>query len=281
MQFKNGWMAIAAFAASAMALNARAAENECLTVTSNTTLNANATYGNLVVNSGVTLTIAAGVVLSLDGISDTCSNYIHQIDGSVVLNGSGAVLKFIDTSQIVQGVGDIDGQNNAAKIEIDSGLRLRNHLLIQGHLQIDRAGSGTATFENYANSTAIGIVSANATGGSSGSPKILELSANLILDDTTVGGYRPTYEAVGDGYSRLKFSRACDGSDANHPVLEGNFALANCADMLINQDVVTNGGLTHISGTVVVATGKSLCWNAGSNCYSAGNNNAGSCSTNP
>jgi len=279
MKFKNGWMVIAAFAAGAMMFTPTSygvpAENECLTVTGSTTLSSSATYGNLIVNSGATLTIAAGVVLTLDGISDTCTNYVHQIDGSVILNGSGAIIRFINTSQTVQGAGDIDGQNNDAKIEIGSGLRLRNHLLIQGHLKIDRAGSsGTATFENYANSTATGIVSANATGGSSGSPKILELSANLVLDDTTASGYRPIYEANGDNYSRLLFNREALS-------LEGDFVMLACSDYIMNVNIVTNGvfNTSTARGTVDVATNVCFEWNeiAGIVCSDTNYISGGSC----
>jgi hypothetical protein len=279
MQFKNGWMAIAAFTASAMiftpTVHGAPAENECLTVTSDTTLSSSVTYGNLVVNSGVTLTIATGVVLTLDGTSDTCTNYIHQIDGSVVLNGSGAIIRFTETSQTVQGDGDIDGLSNTAKIEIGSGLRLRSKMLIHGAMVIDRAGSsGTATFDNYRDSAAQqGVVRADLTGGSSGSPYVLELAPNLILDDTHSGSNRPRYEAAGgDDWSQMKFSREADGNP--DPVLVGNFEIDDCGDLLIDQNVKTNGSLTFTQGTLIVASGKCFYYGLVSICITT---NVGTC----
>jgi hypothetical protein len=165
MHFKNGWMAIAAFAASALAQNAPAAEDECLSVSSESTyfLTASATYGNLDIDG--TLVIEAGVVLTLDGESGTCASGVHVIDGSVVLEGSGSTLRFIDTSQTVQGAGDIEGQNNAAKIEIESGISFTLMLDtapnpdepfdLEGTLQITGSGSFINDGKVHANATGV------------------------------------------------------------------------------------------------------------------------------
>jgi hypothetical protein len=309
MQFKNGWMAIVAIAASAMIFaaptlatdytftgggaggwddpdnwepNGVPGEDDCIYVPGNfvVQLDTDRTLGNIIIDG--TFIIPAVVVLTIDGVADDCDRGIQEIEGNVVLQGSGSVLRFIDGNQIVQGGGAITGQHNDAKIEIESGLKLTNKMLIEGHMKIDRAGSsGTATFENYRTlSTPQGIVRANGQFGSNGSPKILEFTPNLVLDDTDNGSYDPSYEAGGPqcsacstcscGYARLSFRRSAAS-------LEGDFVINNCADMLFFEDVTTSGSVTHTAGTVWVDSGNTFTFTGGSYDSSPANNTLGTC----
>jgi hypothetical protein len=314
MKFKNGWMAIAAFAASAMIFAAPTlatdytftgggaggwddpdnwspsgvpGDADCVYVPGNVamTLDSDRTLGNLNVDG--TFVIPTGTVLTLDGVSEDgdCTRGDHEINGCICLEGSGAKLRFIDADQIVFGSGSIKGRHNSARIEIEGGLKLTSKMTIEGNMVIDTYSSGTATFENYRDSSGQqGVVRANAD-GTRFDPKVLEFSATVILDDTHSGSYRPLYVVggtgnyccgdaqSGDDWSRMKFSREADGNP--DPSLVGNFEIRDCGDLLIDQNIVTSGSLTFTSGTLIVATGK--CFYVGLNTYCAGTYTAGSC----
>jgi hypothetical protein len=207
----------------------------------------------------------------------------HQVGGDIILWESDSVLD-VEVDNAIFGpystfFGSVVGKDNAAKVEINSGLTLTNRIIFEGMMQIAPAAGWSVrpTFMNDRESTSVnsGLCWANLAG-------TFALHADLILDDDTFssGGttYYPVWKSSVNTSAKLQFNREADGSpDVS---LVGNFVLVDCADMDFTQSVTTSGTFTDGSGgspagNLTVTTGKTFTFSGGS--YSAGTHNLGGC----
>lgn len=204
------------------------------------------------------------------------------INGTVVLGDAThtGALQLISNDFTCSGSGSIQGQNASSSLDIGNGRTLTNKMTFQGMFQIQEI-SGTAALVMFADASNTAILKANAAGP-------LALSANVKLTESINSGYTPQYQADGTGLAshvaELQFNYKNDGSDANHPVLQGPFQVINCAVMNFPmQPVYTKGSLTANTGGQVLTNGASAPvfrydWvNAGVYNEISGNQTFGSC----
>lgn len=171
----------------------------------------------------LTLTINQSGVLTVTGANTlTLTGSSHTLDGDLVLQGSGSIVKFT-ASATVAGRGSIKGQNNGAEIRIATDKVLTNTTSIVGMLTIvGETGPGNAgKLDNR------GLVHANDNG-------TLELGSNLLLDDT---GSAVRWKASTNGGGILLFRNEHTGGSK----LDGDFAVANCSKLKFDKTIETNG----------------------------------------
>ena len=179
---------------------------------------------------GKLLLDGAGTALLTGGGTST-------IDGLLKLKVSGATLEIASNDHALTGDGKIIGQDNAAQIEIDSGLTLTSELSIEGALEI-HASSGTFINE--------GLVNADGTF----SDKIVTLFSGMFSGDGQ-------WKASGSG-ATLHFRAFITVNP-----LAGDFAVS-AGTLDIDESVCTTGNLTFTGGTIAVNAGKSFT--AGGSC---------------
>ncbi len=140
---------------------------EDVLIQGNLTLAANATYGNVIIESGVTVTLNMGVILSIQkGLSSANTSYI--IDGNVVMNGTVAqnICGFVDIKNLeinnAAGVGitdDIGITGVTGLMKLTNGIFTTNNKLWlrssaiskQSYAQLSENGgslNGGITFQN-------------------------------------------------------------------------------------------------------------------------------------
>jgi hypothetical protein len=227
---------------------------------------------NLVNNITVTVSDAAAYVLNLTGslivpagsdlrlstnitMSWNTASVDHLLGGRLELAAASSILQVnADGIRALPNSGTygaIRGSDNSAKIRIVANANFTSQITTEGKMQME-AISGTATFtlSRVAADAASGLVNANQASGT------LALNSNLKLVDSNSGANHARWRASSFNSAVLQFNRACDGSDAAHPTLVGDFELFNCATIDVNAYVHSSGGFGNFAGTIDASGGR-------------------------
>lgn len=228
--------ALAASAQSAQACDISPCEI-CVGEGSTVRLSGNCTFDCVDVRPGGKLIIEDTGRLTLASIAPITQSVV---DGTVLLNGSGAILAFAGVGHTVSGGGMIVGAGDLAEIDIGPGATFTNGVIITGRVIIGGQG-------NFTN--------ANTVTTSFGTNGTLTIEPRGTIDDTNGASWM----AVATG-ATLLFAEAPE-------CLEGDFTVANGtlragSDPPGGDDIAvrTSGNLTHTGGSIVAGQDDSFCF---------------------
>jgi hypothetical protein len=197
-----------------------------------------------------TLIISGGAALTVDG---DLNGGLSTINGTIQLGDTGGpstgTILFATNSRAdhsLQGTGSINGMVSNSKVQIASGVTLYSQMVLKNYITME-APSGTGIFSNSRNSTSVEgrvlIDTGNAAYVFANSVKLVDVKFNA--------SNRPSVEVLASGGS-ITFNRACDGSDADHPVLDSKFIMnagaSNCGDFVFSASVYTKGTRENTNG---------------------------------
>lgn len=186
------------------------------------------------VESGFTLTINAGVTLTITGPGPSC------VDHEVILEGSGSTLAFTTNDHEVTGSGKIKGQNDAI-IEIASGVTFTSDVKITGRLKIQ----GTGNFTNE------GSVTADDGSGA------LDIMVTGTIDDSATANWK-----VKKSGASLIFREEPASLQGDFTVSDGTLQAGDDLAPGDDIDVVTTGHLTQTGGKIIAGVNDSFVFNS-------------------
>jgi hypothetical protein len=208
---------------------------------STVTLNGNFTADCIKVegtlNIGGRLTLVGGGTSTVDG------------DGIVNLTGPTSELAFTRLPHIVQGLGQIVGKHDDAKIMVASGLTLISAITIGGALQIQGDGSFVNNGRVCANSSGVLLVSAASVQSSAGNGRWQSTvcGAKLALAASSYANMHGGFKLI-DGVIEINSPLTTSGR------LEMSGGLLNVnADLAMGDDTTSFADVT--GGQVLVAAG--------------------------